>query len=541
MKRRRRARACAVTAGIVLAGAAAGACTPGSERNAPPATHGPRSTAPPLRAAPGVLPAGAPDSSLSVVPDRALRRPAGRLPRRPNVLMLTVDDASVGDLSVMPRVRRLLGERGTTLRQALAPTPICVPARASLLTGQYAHNHGARTISGEGGGFAAFADDDETLPVWLQRAGYDTMFVGKYLNGYGESSPDYVPPGWTDWQGTVDPSTYNFAAPEVNHNGQVSQVQEYSTDLFSDLTAQILSDPARERRPWYLWVNFVAPHHGGPADPDDPQVVFPDDPAPVKTTVPAPRHRDMFADAGFPDKPNMFEEDTSDKPRISPVHRVWQGDRKAELLEAYQQRLEALQAVDEAVGRTVRTLRHTGQLADTLVIFASDNGYAVGEHNLFGKLWHYRETNGIPMVMSGPGIPRGRVSDTPVTNPDVATTIAALARAHPTRPQDGVDVLPWLRGDADTRVVPLEAYPVRGGSTPLYVGVRVGSWTYIRWLNGAEEMYDRSADPYELENLARVRAHRSERRELRALTVRYVDCRGRSCPKDFYREAGHSP
>jgi arylsulfatase A-like enzyme len=442
----------------------------------------------------------------------------------------------------MPRVQRLLGDRGTTLRQAVAPSPICVPARASLLTGQYAHNHGALTISGEGGGVAALDDDSETLPVWLQRAGYDTLFVGKYLNGYGEqTSPDYVPPGWTDWRGAVDPATYNFERPELNDNGQVGRVDQYSTDLFSDLTAQMLSDPARQRRPWYLWVNYVAPHHGGPVEPDDPEVVFPDDPNPVKTPVPARRHRDSFADTGFPVKPDMFEADTSDKPPVSPVHQVWEGDRRAARLEAYQQRLESLQAVDEAVGRAVRTLRRTGQLADTVVVFASDNGYATGEHNLSGKLWHYRETGGIPMVMAGPGVPRGRVSDTPVTNPDVATTIAALARARPTRAQDGVDVLPWLRSGSNSRVVPLEAYPVRGGRTPLYVGVRVGSWTYVRWRTGAEEMYDHSVDPYELQNVAKARAYRSERRELRALTVRYADCRGRSCPKDFYREAGQQP
>jgi arylsulfatase A-like enzyme len=454
--------------------------------------------------------------------------------------MITVDDASVGDLAVMPRVRRLIAERGTTVRQAVAPTPICVPARASLLTGQYAHNHGALTISGDGGGFAAFGNDEETLPVWLQRAGYDTMFVGKYLNGYGEqSSADYVPPGWTDWKGTVDPATYNFEHPELNDNGDVRRVDEYSSDLFSDLTVQLVSDPARERRPWYLWVNYVAPHHGGPDEPDDPAEVYPDDPDPIKTTVPAARHRDMFADTGFPDKPNMFEQDTSDKPRISPVHRVWEGDRKAELLEAYQQRLESLQAVDEAVGRTVRTLRRTGQLADTVVIFASDNGYAVGEHNLFGKLWHYRETNGIPLVLAGPGVPRDHVSDTPVTNPDLATTIAALARARPTRPQDGVDVLPWLRSRADARVIPLEAYPVMGGRTPLYVGVRVGRWTYVRWRTGAEELYDRSVDPYEMDSVARSPDYRAKRRELRALTARYLHCRGQTCPRDFYRDAGH--
>ena len=109
-----------------------------------------------------------------------------------------------------------LAARGTRFVDAYTSCPICVPARASLLSGQYAHNHGAVTINGVGGGVQAF-DQHRTLPVWLQRAGYRTMFVGKYLNGYGEQdAPTYVPPGWSSWHATVDPTTYNFVKPTVN-------------------------------------------------------------------------------------------------------------------------------------------------------------------------------------------------------------------------------------------------------------------------------------------------------------------------------------
>ena len=104
---------------------------------------------------------------------------------QPNVLVLTADDATVADLRSMPHTRRLLGEAGTTLTDMVAPTPLCVPARASLLTGQYAHNHGARGV-GADSGFGAFVPDD-TLPVWLRDAGYSTGFVGKYLNEIGRA------------------------------------------------------------------------------------------------------------------------------------------------------------------------------------------------------------------------------------------------------------------------------------------------------------------------------------------------------------------
>ena len=175
----------------------------------------------------------------------------------------------------------------------------------------------------------------------------------------------------------------------------------------------------------------------------------------------------------------MFEEDTSDKAIIRAVHRQVDAVHRQEMREARQQRIEALQAVDRAVARTVRTLRSTGQLDNTYIVFTSDNGYVLGEHNLDGKLWYFREIAGIPMYIRGPGIAKGARSDTPVTNADWAPTFAALADAKPTRKVDGTNVLPWLDTRASRRVVPIEGYPVQGGTTPLYTGVVVGPWTYV--------------------------------------------------------------
>lgn len=466
-----------------------------------------------------------------VLPGDPLPAPRWRAPeRQPNLLMITADDAALGDLEHMPNVRRLLARQGTTV-DGLAPTPICVPARASLLTGQYAANHGAVTINGEGGGFAAFEDDD-TLPVWLRDAGYDTMFVGKYLNGYGDhdSDPTYVPPGWTDWHATVDPSTYRFDSPRINHDGTLQRHQQYNTDLFADLTVDLLSDADRERKPWYLWVNYVAPHVGQ-REPDDP----PHD----KTTVPPPRWKDAYDDLPLPSGGPMFEEDTSDKVLVDSTHRRWSPQEREVLEEARQQRVEAMRGVDDAVARTVRTLRRTGQLDDTYVVFTSDNGYAIGEHNLTGKLWHYRDILHVPMVLRGPDVPRGERVALPVTNPDWATTFAALAGAEPGRPQDGDNVVPWLGSGATDRVVPLAAYPVMGGRQPKYRGVSVGPWLYVEDADGRRrEMFYRRVDPHQLSNLARDPRYRDQVRKLRRLTLRYADCAGDTCPHDFWSRGG---
>ncbi len=464
-------------------------------------------------------------------------RPRVHLPSRPNIVMITSDDAAVTDLRYMPRVRNLLVRQGTRLTDAIAPTPLCVPARASLVTGQYATNHGARTISGPHGG-AKSLHERTALPVWLHRAGYRTWFTGKYLNGYGESGvgPRHVPPGWDQWRATVDPTTYNFMEPVVNINGHLKRFHAYSTDVIRKQSLAMLGSHPRSHRPFFLWVNYVAPHFGGPHYRGDPAQRFRGTRAALKTTVPAPRDRGRFAALHLPDLPNMFERDVSDKPKASPSHHDYgpHGRHAARL--AFDRRIEALQDVDRSVGATIGQLRRMHQLQHTLVIFASDNGYVVGQNHYVGKLWAYNDILRIPMVIRGPGVPRGKVVHTAVTNPDIATTIARVARARPEVPQDGVNILPWLHAPTRERVVPIVAWPLHNGAVrPKYAGVRVGPWTYVRYRNGAEELYDRVRDPYELHNIAHRARFHPELEEMRALSTRYRHCAGSTCPKTFYR------
>ena len=454
--------------------------------------------------------------------------------RRPNILMITSDDLAEGDLAYMPHVRRLLARQGVTFANAVAPTPICVPARASLLSGQYAHNHGARTISGPYGGFAAF-DEDRTVPVALQRAGYDTLFTGKYLNGYGEDGTAHVvPPGWTDWRATVDPYTYGFFNPRINHNGVLTQYHRYTTYVMRDQANAMIDDPSRQEKPWFMWVNYVAPHHGGPIEADDPASLYAGTEAgDIQTTVPAPEDAHTYDDLPLPQRPDMFQIPTG-APPDSPSRHHWTAPEKTALRLEYDQRIEAVQALDRAVASQVRELRRTHQLSRTIVIFGSDNGYATGEHNINGKLMHYDSILRIPLLMRGPRIPQGRTVETAVTNPDVATTILAIAGAQPLRPQDGVNILPWLDAPTQWRVTPIEGWRVTDGNRQLYAGVRVGPWTYVRLYAGGEELYLRTTDPYELHDRAHDPRYRQALRQLRALTARTRDCAGSSCPKEFY-------
>ncbi len=497
---------------LTALGALVAAGLPGTVPVAAPALAGTAAGSPAGPAA-GSLPGPAAGSA----DDRAVAAGLARPGQRPNVLMVTVDDMTVGDLRYMPRLTQHVVRQGTQLTQGMAPTPICVPARASLLTGQYAHNHGALTIEGTGGGFRAF-DDRNTLPVWLRRAGYETHFAGKYLNGYGMSNPRYVPPGWSDWRGSVDMTTYAFYGTRYNVNGQVGARAQHNSDVLSGYTTDVIGTSSARQKPWFMWVNYVAPHHGGRHESDDP--------AGVDTTMPAARHRDMFRHLPLPADREMFVGGGSPFAG-APVS----GAKRAAYREAHQQRIESLQSVDEAVGRAVAALRRTGQLSNTYLVFASDNGFLTGHHNRFGKLIPYDRSVRVPMIVAGPGIRRGAKVSTPTTNPDLAVTIAAIAGARPGRRVDGVNMLPyWRSRKTYDRVVPLEAYPVKGGRGRIYSGIRHGQWTYALLPSGREVLFDRATDPAELRSVARRPRYAKQLRTLRRLNREYRNCAGATCP-----------
>lgn len=476
----------------------------------------------------GVVAPPLPLASVAAPAHSAATAPVGAVDSKPNILLITVDDAAASDLRWMPRVRKQIGAQGVTASHALAPTPLCVPARATLLTGQYAHNHGALGIRGSHGGVASF-DDRRTLPTWLRQAGYQTYFVGKYLNGYGRAtSKRYVPPGWSGWRGSVDPFTYNYARTVTNRNGRIVHDNRYSTDSFARLANQALHKEGKSRHPFYLWVNYVAPHKGGPREPDDPRHRFKRHS--IETPAVAKRHRNTFRHLALPDVPSLFR--APGRSIVNATKRPWAKGARSALRESYQQRIESLQAVDEAVASHLRVLRRTGQLRNTIVAFTSDNGFLVGQHNLNGKLWFYQESVQVPLVIRGPGIPRGSTVDGVVTHADLPVTFAAAAGARPTRVVDGVDIRPVLAGEqAPERVVPIVAYPITARTTRrLYSGVRVGNaWSYAVSPAGVEEIYDLRGDPYQLRNLASDPRYTRQGQWLRSLARRYADCAGSEC------------
>jgi N-acetylglucosamine-6-sulfatase len=153
-------------------------------------------------------PTAAPTTTVPPAPEPTESGQPAALPDQPNVVVVMADDMRVDDLEFAPHLRRLVAEQGVTFENSFSPFPLCCPARASFLTGQYAHNH--KVFWHEPPfGYGAF-DDSRTLATALQDAGYRTGFIGKYLNRYGiddskvtgAPSYSYVPEGWTDWRGS---------------------------------------------------------------------------------------------------------------------------------------------------------------------------------------------------------------------------------------------------------------------------------------------------------------------------------------------------
>lgn len=468
-------------------------------------------------------------AAASGVVTTAATAAAAPAPDRPNVLLITLDDAARGDFQYLPFTRQLIGEHGVTLDNLVAPTPLCTPSRASLLTGKYAHNHGVVTVGGPQGSaeyFASSGQNEDTLPVWLDDAGYETFQTGKWMNGYERPLPgSAAEPGWDRWEPTTV-GTYNFFDTRFFVRGaEVGTRGRYSTYAITDRAEAFIAGQ-RDDDPWFAWVNYVAPHHGGPDAAGDPAGL-------TRTTVPAPEDRGRFDGVALRDQPNMWHGGRASRGKS--LGRRVDARLRSDARVVFQQRIEALQAVDRGVRAQVEALARTGQLAETYVIVTSDNGYEVGEHNHVGKLLPYDDSLKVPTVIRGPGIPEDRVVHSVASVPDLAVTIAAIGGAEPPSSQvDGTNLLPMLSSPQTLgRSIPIEGWQLyAAGGERMFWGVVQDRWTYFV-LKGRPELYDTVTDPFQVHNLAGRKRYVGKEKELRTLARSLRTCAGDSCPKEY--------
>jgi arylsulfatase A-like enzyme len=458
---------------------------------------------------------------------------------KPNIVVLLTDDQESRSMRVMKITAKKLKRNGVTLKRYYDNFPLCCPARTTIFTGQYAHNHHVLSNVPPDGGYGVFNElhGDNYLPLWLQAAGYQTSYVGKFENGYAEpdaygTTPTDVPKGWNDWH-VLAPSRAQYFNYTLNQNGNLTQYgdapEDYSTEVFTKKARNFIRANARAQTPFYLELGYAAPHGGGGGAPGK---------SCNRAAVPAPQDLGTLKHKFKGVLPPSFNEaDVSDKPTpIASIPPLTPG-QVSDTLRKRRCAWESLLGVDRSVGTIVDELARDGLTQNTYVFFLSDNGFMRGEHRIRdNKRFLYEDSARVPFIAMGPGIPKGESSSDVIVNADLNPTIMQIAGATPGLPSDGMSMLPNLFDPKleRARAILLEAY----AGSPI-VGVHTSRYVYTEWRDEEAEgpytpapeteLYDMYVDPYQLENRAADPAYAPVVDELADELDDLVKCAGDSC------------
>ena len=425
---------------------------------------------------------------------------------RPNFVVVLVDDMRWDDIGAgghpfvrTPNIDRVAAE-GAVLLNAFTTTPLCSPARASFLTGLYAHTNGIIDNTNRRG------HELNTFPRQLDRTGYDTAFVGKWHMG-----TDGTPrPGFDTWVSLIGQGTNRD--PEVYVGSELVMFEGHVTDVLTDHAVSFL-ETARDE-PFVLFFSQKAVH-------PDPALGLVEG-----GFIAADRHLGLYDDepiarlpsAGVPplDKPALMRE-IQGLPPLGPDTSTTDA--------TIRERLEMVTGVDESVGRLLEALDRTGELENTFFVVTSDHGYFYGEHGLNAqRRLAYEGSVRIPMVIRYPGlIEPGSRPEQMVLSIDLASTVLHLAGQEPEDPMQGASLVAILGGGdpQDWRTSLLIEHHsdpddyLRGAPGPGrasefvrvlgmgYKAVRTERYKYIRYtdLEGMDELYDLEVDPHEMNNL----------------------------------------
>lgn len=433
---------------------------------------------------------------------------AGRAPAaasaRPNVVFVLTDDLSMDLLPYMPHVQQLQ-RQGLTFSNYYVTDSLCCPSRSSIFTGNFPHDTRVFSNVGTMGGFHVFHDrgeESQTFAVALQRAGYRTALMGKYLNGYlGVGAPanvpaTYVPPGWSEWDVAGD--GYPELDYTLNENGVLRayghRPQDYLTDVLAAKGAGFIDRAAQAGQPFFLELSTFAPH---------------------SPYVPAPRHAADFPGLRAP-RPPSFDRLPTHAPGWLAMHPPLTAAQMDAIDTVFRRRAQSVQAVDDLIARVEATLAARGIARNTYIVFSSDNGFHTGEYRLApGKLTAFDTDIHVPLIVAGPGVPAGATTSRMAENIDLAPTFAALGGVA--MPCDGHSLVRLLHGapapewrnavlvehhGADLRGVDPDFQQPPSGNPRTYEAMRTPRFLYVEYRNGEREYYDVLQDPFELHNVA---------------------------------------
>jgi arylsulfatase A-like enzyme len=465
---------------------------------------------------------------------------------RPNILFIFSDDQNPRTIGCYPQswpwVRTpnidALAKRGVRFQHCYLGS-WCMPSRANLLTGRYPHAIESMRMEGQ---YPGSTYDPAKCLFWprvFRQHGYQTAQIGKWHTGtdtgYGRDWDFQIV--WNRPKNPQNAGVY-YGDQIIEHNGLEKTVSGYATDNYTQWACDYIKGEGRDKsKPWFLWLCYGAIH--GPS-------------------TPAPRHLGKYKDAPVelpvdilpprPEKPEYLNR--SQAWHRAPSGEIMAGKTAAEFgdegsrgktyAQWVRQVNECALALDEGVGRVMQTLRDSGQLENTLVVFAADQGFAMGEHGFRHKLGPYEANFNSPLIVSFAGkLPEGKVCQSPTCGGDLVTTFFSFAGIKLPWEMHGRDLTTVLKqpeaaeqprvllleemGDvygADTSPIAIDDHLYHNG-VARWVAIRYGRYKYIRTLVAGEmeEIYDLEADPQELTNLALRSEHRTLLTDLRAKCV----------------------
>jgi len=464
-----------------------------------------------------------------------------RFNKKSNIVLFLVDDLDLvlSSWTGLPKTRDLLGKQGIIFDNAFATTPVCCPNRASILTGQYLHNH--LTVNNSLSGNCSSRDYQQLVEPfsfarYVSEQEYTTFYAGKYLNQYGDEvvgGVKHVPPGWDWWIGLVGNSKYYNYSLSVNGSREI-----HGDDPDSDYLTDVLHRYA---------ISFL--DQWNPSDKPILMVVAP--PACHAPFTPHPKYADNFTDLSAPRTPSYGLGAQKDKHwLVRETPEKLTKPLQEQIDEIFRNRLRTLLSVDAMVADVLQKLKNKGELEETYIIFTSDHGYHLGQ---FAEPWDKRqpyETDiRVPFVISGPGIEAGLTKQDVVLTLDLAPTIIELAGGEVPSDMDGTSLVPLLsaRGAKHWRSMFLveyrgEGYPGPVPGCPQYTSGGVANcnsdcicqdasnntynclrkirhtqnYIYCAFKDNQnfEEYYDLNTDPWELHNTAENEVDLTSYREL---------------------------
>lgn len=447
-----------------------------------------------LAAAPGAVPGAA-------------KPPGGQ---RPNIIIIQMDDMRSADWPLLRRTRKVL--RGARwFPSYVVGYSYCAPSRASLLTGQYAHNHGV-VAADQPTVYAQWRGpnhDRGAIGAVLRAAGYRTAAIGKYMNGY--SVKDGPLPGWNRWA-VVD--SHEHFGPRIAVDGDVVETprEVFGLEALAGYVSEFVSSVPADA-PFFLLFSPVEPH------------------GPIRTERSTRR---LFKRVMLPRTPAFNEADVSDKPDYISSRPLLDQATTLHLEEWNRGRMRMMDSADRIIARMLGEMQAAGRLDNAVVFVLSDNGYLLGEHRLSAKHAPYTPSVVIPMLAWGRGFHAGRDLRL-VSNVDIAPTCAELAGTRMPA-ADGVSLLGPRRRD----FVPMmrDGHAGLPGEPGAGHGIRSRDLFYYELLTGERELYDLRADPMELDNLLppgftgeAYPPGLPSSLALRDLAAAIGSCRGESCTR----------